>query len=87
MFAPGDEVFYAGSLIRPGSNSQFQAVDERIVGKKPRTLGFAEAFVGGEVVIGEDVDGGVEIGKRVPVTMMGGMAVGAATSFLRLFRR
>jgi len=43
MFAPGDEVFYAGSLIRPGSNSQFQAVDERIVGKKPRTLGFAEA--------------------------------------------
>ena len=43
LFAPGDEVFYAGSLIRPGSNSQFQAVDERIVGKKPRTLGFAEA--------------------------------------------
>ena len=43
LFAPGDEVFYAGSLIRPGSNSQFQAVDARIVGKKPRTLGFAEA--------------------------------------------
>jgi NADPH:quinone reductase-like Zn-dependent oxidoreductase len=43
LFAPGDEVFYAGSLVRPGSNSQFQAVDERIVGKKPRTLGFAEA--------------------------------------------
>ena len=43
LFAPGDEVFYAGSLVRPGSNSQFQAVDERIVGRKPRTLGFAEA--------------------------------------------
>jgi zinc-binding alcohol dehydrogenase family protein len=43
LFAPGDEVFYAGSLIRPGSNSQFQAVDERIVGRKPRNLGFAEA--------------------------------------------
>lgn len=43
LFAPGDEVFYAGSLIRPGSNSQFQAVDERIVGRKPANLGFAEA--------------------------------------------
>jgi len=43
LFAPGDEVFYAGSIVRPGSNSQFQAVDERIVGKKPANLGFAEA--------------------------------------------
>jgi len=43
MFAPGDEVFYAGSITRPGSNSQFQAVDERIVGRKPRNLGHAEA--------------------------------------------
>lgn len=43
LFAPGDEVFYAGSIVRPGSNSQFQAVDERIVGRKPRNLGFAEA--------------------------------------------
>ncbi|WP_306392377.1 zinc-binding alcohol dehydrogenase family protein [Telluria beijingensis] len=43
LFAPGDEVFYAGSIVRPGSNSQFQAVDERIVGRKPRNLRFAEA--------------------------------------------
>lgn len=43
LFAPGDEVFYAGSIVRPGSNSQFQTVDERIVGRKPRNLGFAEA--------------------------------------------
>lgn len=43
LFAPGDEVFYAGSIVRPGSNSQFQSVDERIVGRKPRNLGFAEA--------------------------------------------
>jgi len=43
LFAPGDEVFYAGSIVRPGSNSQFQTVDERIVGKKPANLGFAEA--------------------------------------------
>jgi len=43
LFAPGDEVFYAGDLTRAGSNSQFQAVDERIVGRKPRNLDFAEA--------------------------------------------
>jgi len=43
LFAPGDEVFYAGDLTRPGSNSQFQAVDQRIVGRKPGNLGFAES--------------------------------------------
>ncbi|MCO5731275.1 zinc-binding alcohol dehydrogenase family protein [Rhizobium sp. SSA_523] len=39
----GDDVFYAGSLVRPGANSQFHRVDERIVGKKPRTISDAEA--------------------------------------------
>ena len=43
LFAPGDEVFYAGDLTRPGSNSEYQTVDERIVGRKPANLGFAEA--------------------------------------------
>ena len=42
-FKPGDEVFYAGDLNRPGSNAEFQVVDERIVGKKPKSLGFADA--------------------------------------------
>lgn len=42
-FKIGDEVFYAGSLIRPGANSQFHLVDERIVGQKPKTLSNAEA--------------------------------------------
>lgn len=42
-FKVGDEVFYAGSLIRPGANSQFHLVDERIVGNKPKTLSNAEA--------------------------------------------
>ncbi|MCW8281520.1 zinc-binding alcohol dehydrogenase family protein [Agrobacterium sp. InxBP2] len=42
-FKIGDEVFYAGSLIRPGANSQFHLVDERIVGAKPKTLSNAEA--------------------------------------------
>jgi zinc-binding alcohol dehydrogenase family protein len=43
LFSPGDEVFYAGSITRPGSNSEFQIVDERIVGLKPRTKTFSEA--------------------------------------------
>jgi zinc-binding alcohol dehydrogenase family protein len=42
-FQPGDEVFYAGSLVRPGANSQFHLVDERIVGRKPTSLSPAEA--------------------------------------------
>ena len=42
-FKPGDQVYYAGSIVRPGSNAEFQAVDERIVGRKPRSLSVAEA--------------------------------------------
>ncbi len=42
-FKPGDAVFYAGSLIRQGANSQFHLVDERIVGRKPASLSDAEA--------------------------------------------
>lgn len=43
LFKPGDEVFYAGSITRQGGNSEFHLVDERIVGRKPSTLSFAEA--------------------------------------------
>lgn len=43
FFKPGDEVFYAGTINRPGSNSEFQLVDERIVGRKPKSLDFAAA--------------------------------------------
>ncbi len=43
LFSPGDEVFYAGSITRPGTNSEFHLVDERIVGRKPASLNFAEA--------------------------------------------
>ncbi|HVJ39656.1 MAG TPA: zinc-binding alcohol dehydrogenase family protein [Stenotrophomonas sp.] len=42
-FAPGDEVYYAGDITRSGANAQFQLVDERIVGRKPDTLDFAQA--------------------------------------------
>ncbi|MBX4931884.1 zinc-binding alcohol dehydrogenase family protein [Rhizobium bangladeshense] len=43
LFRPGDEVFYAGVISRPGSNAEFHLVDERIVGKKPKSLDFAAA--------------------------------------------
>jgi zinc-binding alcohol dehydrogenase family protein len=43
LFKPGDEVFYAGSVGRQGANMEFHLVDERIVGRKPRTLDFAAA--------------------------------------------
>jgi zinc-binding alcohol dehydrogenase family protein len=43
LFKPGDHVFYAGDITRPGSNSQYQTVDERIVGRRPRSLTVEEA--------------------------------------------
>ncbi len=42
-FKPGDRVWYAGSIARPGSNSELHLVDERIVGTMPTSLDFAEA--------------------------------------------
>ncbi|QIK49901.1 zinc-binding alcohol dehydrogenase family protein [Gordonia terrae] len=42
-FAVGDEVYYAGSIGRPGTNAEFHLVDERIVGRKPSSLDFGAA--------------------------------------------
>lgn len=38
LFQPGDRVYYAGDVTRPGSNAEYQLVDERIVGKRPTSL-------------------------------------------------
>ena len=43
LFQPGDWVFYAGAIDRAGANSELHPVDERIVGKMPQSLSFAEA--------------------------------------------
>ncbi|WP_413733346.1 zinc-binding alcohol dehydrogenase family protein [Sodalis sp. RH21] len=43
LFKPGDAVFYAGSITRPGCYSELHVVDERIVGHKPASLDFAHA--------------------------------------------
>ena len=42
-FKVGDAVYYAGDITRTGSNAEFQLVDERIVGHKPKNLTIAEA--------------------------------------------
>ena len=43
LFKPGEPVYYAGDVTRPGANSEFHLVDERIVGRKPKRLDFAQA--------------------------------------------
>ncbi|HTH99070.1 MAG TPA: zinc-binding alcohol dehydrogenase family protein [Stellaceae bacterium] len=43
LFKPGDAVFYAGAIDRAGTNAEFHAVDERIVGRKPASLSFTQA--------------------------------------------
>lgn len=43
LFKAGDAVYYAGDVTRPGCDSEYHLVDERIVGRKPRKLDFAQA--------------------------------------------
>lgn len=43
LFKPGDAVYYAGDVTRPGCDSELHLVDERIVGSKPKSLDFAQA--------------------------------------------
>ncbi len=43
LFRVGDEVYYSGSLIRPGANSEFHVVDERLVAKKPSSCTMPQA--------------------------------------------
>ena len=45
LFKVGDEVFYAGDLTKPGSNAEYQVIDERIVGKKPKSLTVEQSAV------------------------------------------
>ncbi|MBF4485475.1 zinc-binding alcohol dehydrogenase family protein [Flavobacterium sp. CSZ] len=45
LFEVGDAVFYAGDITKPGSNAEYQVIDERIVGKKPTSLSIEEAAV------------------------------------------
>ena len=42
-FSVGDQVYYAGDITRSGSNAEYQLIDERIVGHKPKNLSVPEA--------------------------------------------
>lgn len=43
LFNIGDEVWYAGDISRSGSYAEYQLVDERIVGHKPKSLTYTQA--------------------------------------------
>jgi zinc-binding alcohol dehydrogenase family protein len=43
LFKAGDRVYYAGDITRPGSNAEYQLMDERIVGHMPQSLSFEQA--------------------------------------------
>src|SRR5258708_13954753 len=43
LFTPGDNVWYAGSVVRPGTDAEFHLVEEPLVGRMPKALSFAEA--------------------------------------------
>jgi NADPH2:quinone reductase len=93
LFKPGDAVWYAGELLRPGSNSQYQLVDERLVGPKPATLDWADAAampltlitaweaLHEQMRVGHD---GADAGRRLLV--LGG-AGGVGSILLQLARR
>jgi zinc-binding alcohol dehydrogenase family protein len=42
-FAPGERVYYAGALNRPGTNSEYHLVDARLAAVAPRKLSDGEA--------------------------------------------
>src|SRR5690606_15231073 len=93
-FKPGDEVFYAGALTRPGSNAEFQLVDERLVGPKPKTLGWAEsaalpltAITAWETLFDRlDVERGAAPGAAPAILVVGG-AGGVGSITIQLARK
>ncbi len=80
LFRPGDEVFYAGAIGRPGTNSEFHLVDERIVGRKPKSLGWAEAAAVPLTAITawEAMFDRLDVGKAVPGAAPSILVIGGA---------
>ena len=80
LFRPGDEVFYAGALERPGTNSLFHLVDERLVGPKPAALDWAEAaalpLTG--ITAWETLFDRLDVGKPVPGAAPAILVIGGA---------
>jgi NADPH2:quinone reductase len=94
LFKPGDEVFYAGALTRPGSNAEFHLVDERIVGPRPKTLSWAEsaalpltAITAWETLFDRlDVKGRAVPGAAAAILIVGG-AGGVGSMAIQLARK
>jgi NADPH2:quinone reductase len=92
-FKPGDAVFYAGSIVRPGTNAEFHLVDERIVGRKPASLGWAAsaALPLTSITAWETLFDRLDIKKPVPgganaILIIGG-AGGVGSIAIQLARR
>lgn len=93
LFKAGDEVSYAGSIQRQGTNSEYHLVDERIVGRKPKSLSFAQAaalpltsITAWELLFDRlDVQPGKSIDPRT-LLIMGG-AGGVGSILIQLARR
>lgn len=93
LFKKGDEVFYAGSIQRQGTNSEFHLVDERIVGRKPASLSFEQAaalpltsITAWELLF--DRLGAVPAGTAEPRTLLiTGGAGGVGSIMIQLARR
>jgi NADPH2:quinone reductase len=80
LFKAGDAVFYAGAIGRQGTNSEFHLVDERIVGKKPDSLDWAEAAAIPLTAITawEMLFDRLDIRKRIPSAAPSVLIVGGA---------
>ena len=79
-FHVGDEVFYAGSIARTGTNAELHLVDERIVARKPRTLDWAEAAALPltSITAWEALFDRLDVGKRVPGAANALLVIGGA---------
>jgi NADPH2:quinone reductase len=85
LFKPGDRVWYAGSILRSGSNAELQLVDEQIVGPAPTSLGAADAaalpltaLTAWEMLFDRfDVNRPVPLGNRTVLVIGGAGGVGS----------
>ncbi|MFA5121853.1 zinc-binding alcohol dehydrogenase family protein [Zavarzinia sp.] len=92
-FRPGDEVFYAGDLTRPGTNAEFHLVDSRIVAKKPESLSFAAAAalpltaITAWEALFDRLDVGRPVPGAAPAILIVGGAGGVGSIAVQLARR
>lgn len=92
-FKPGDEVFYAGAIDRPGANAEFHLVDERIVGAKPASLSFAEAAalpltaITAWEALFDRLDVRTQVAGAAPALLIIGGAGGVGSIAIQLARR